>query len=543
MGAQQSSQDGGAGTADSIPALPRKTCYYELLGVERNAEEAEIRKAYKKKALELHPDRNYNDEESATKKFAEVQTAYEVLSDPQERAWYDSHRDAILRGDDDVDDGSPSEHYNVRLTTTEEIMSLIGRFNSRVPFNDSPTGFFGILNLTFEHLAMEEAAASEYDNQEPVDYPPFGTANDNHQTTARPFYAAWTNFSTRKSFSWKEKWRLSEAPDRRVRRLMEKENKKMRDDAVRDFNDAVRSLVAFVKKRDPRYVPNTQSEAERQKILRDSAATQAARARAANQEKLAKSQAFVVPQWAQSRGEDQMEFDDEFATSEEESEVEEFECVVCNKIFKSEKQFEAHEKSKKHAKAVQQLRRQMKKEGHDLDLDVQEATKIVEPSPDKLGSPSVQESAPEDETEPTSPATSTKSTGDLAGDEAAASSDDNQDDEYAPRDIVEGRLAADEHEIDYTKQEHDDELVTKLTSTTMEDSEDDQKPAPKKIGKAKAKRAKKAAYQDPTLKNKCGVCDEVFDSRTKLFNHIKDQDHAQPQMVPKTDKKGKKSKR
>lgn len=543
MGAQQSSQDGGAGTADSTSALPRKTCYYELLGVERTAEEAEIRKAYKKKALELHPDRNYNDEEAATKKFAEVQTAYEVLSDPQERAWYDSHRDAILRGDDDVDDGAPSEHYNVRLTTTEEIMSLIGRFNSRVPFNDSPAGFFGILNLTFEHLAMEEAAASEYDSQEPVDFPPFGTANDNHQTTAKPFYAAWTNFSTRKSFSWKEKWRLSEAPDRRVRRLMEKENKKLRDDAVRDFNDAVRSLVAFVKKRDPRYVPNTQSEAERQKILRDSAATQAARARAANQEKLAKSQAFVVPQWAQSREEDKMEFDDEFATSAEESEVEEFECVVCNKIFKSEKQFEAHEKSKKHAKAVQQLRRQMKKEGHDLDLDAQEATTIAEPSPDMLGSPSVQDSAPEDGTGPTSPATSTKSTGDLAGDEAAASSDDDQDDEYAPREIVEGRLAADEHDIDSTKQEHDDEFVTKLTSTTMEDSEDDQKPAPKKIGKAKAKRAKKAAYQDPTLKNKCGVCDEVFDSRTKLFNHIKDQDHAQPQMVQKTEKKGKKSKK
>lgn len=543
MGAQQSSQDGGAGTADSTSGLPRKTCYYELLGVERTAEEAEIRKAYKRKALELHPDRNYNDEEAATKKFAEVQTAYEVLSDPQERAWYDSHRDAILRGDDDIDDGAPSEHYNVRLTTTEEIMSLIGRFNSRVPFNDSPTGFFGILNLTFEHLAMEETAASEYDNQEPVDYPPFGTAKDTHQTTARPFYAAWTNFSTRKSFSWKEKWRLSEAPDRRVRRLMEKENKKMRDDAVRDFNDAVRSLVAFVKKRDPRYVPNTQSEAERQKILRDSAATQAARARAANQEKLAKSQAFVVPQWAQSREEDQMDFHDEFATSAEESEVEEFECVVCNKIFKSEKQFEAHEKSKKHTKAVQQLRRQMKKEGHDLDLDVQESTTEVEPIPDKMGPPSVQESTHEDETGPTSSATSTKDRSNIASHEATSSSDGDEDDEYAPRQVVEGRLAVDEPEIDSKNQESDDELVSEFTGALMVDSEDEQKALPKKIGKAKAKRAKKAAYQEATLKNKCGVCDEVFDSRTKLFSHIKDQDHAQPQSAPKTAKKGKRSKR
>lgn len=43
-----------------------------------------LKKAYKKKALELHPDRNFQNEEKATKLFAEVQAAYEILSDPQE---------------------------------------------------------------------------------------------------------------------------------------------------------------------------------------------------------------------------------------------------------------------------------------------------------------------------------------------------------------------------------------------------------------------------------------------------------------------------
>src|SRR6187551_575998 len=99
-----------------------------------------IKKAYRRRALELHPDRNYGDTENATRKFAEVQTAYEVLSDPQERAWYDSHRSAILRGDTDVDDSGPSEHYNVRITTTEDLYTLMGRFNSSVPFNDSTNG-------------------------------------------------------------------------------------------------------------------------------------------------------------------------------------------------------------------------------------------------------------------------------------------------------------------------------------------------------------------------------------------------------------------
>ena len=97
MGASQSSSNGG--TAESTPAQEEKTSYYELLGVERSATEDELKKAYRRKALLLHPDKNRGDEERATKVFAEVQAAYEVLSDPQERAWYDSHESSILRGD------------------------------------------------------------------------------------------------------------------------------------------------------------------------------------------------------------------------------------------------------------------------------------------------------------------------------------------------------------------------------------------------------------------------------------------------------------
>ncbi|KAF3763727.1 DnaJ-domain-containing protein [Cryphonectria parasitica EP155] len=549
MGAQQSSQEGAGTTADDPALLTRKTCYYEVLGVDRDAEDAEIRKAYKKKALELHPDRNYNDEDNATRKFAEVQTAYEVLADPQERAWYDSHRDAILRGDaDHDDDGGPQTHYNVRLTTTDEIMNLIGRFNSRVSFNDSPTGFFGILDITFGQLATEETAACEWDGQDPVEYPPFGSAGDDHDSVARPFYAAWSNFSTKKSFSWKDKWRLSDAPDRRVRRAMEKENKKMRDDAVRDFNDAVRSLVAFVKKRDPRYIPNTQSEAERQKILRDSAATQAARARAANQEKM-RDKEFVVADWAQSRGEE-AEYNDEFATSSEESEVEQFECVVCSKVFKSEKQYEVHEKSKKHVKAVQQLRRQMKKEGHDLDLDIEEPTEGAHQPAAGAEFPETMDEIRENETNPaprpSPPPRESNQPSDEEDDTAGTSSEDTLDDEYAPRDIVEGRLTsdlgADSLQDDGEEDAGESRLVSKLTEATLED---DGQTASKKVGKAKAKRAKKAATQAQEDTNKCNVCDEVFGSRTQLFKHIKDEDHAQLKSQParQTGKKGKKSKR
>lgn len=62
--------------------------YYELLGVEKQAPEADIKKAYRKLAMKYHPDRNPNDK-SAEEKFKEIQNAYAILSDPQKRAAYD----------------------------------------------------------------------------------------------------------------------------------------------------------------------------------------------------------------------------------------------------------------------------------------------------------------------------------------------------------------------------------------------------------------------------------------------------------------------
>ena len=62
--------------------------YYEVLGVNRNAEDAEIKKAYRKLAMKYHPDRNSNDK-AAEEKFKEIQRAYGVLSDKQKRAAYD----------------------------------------------------------------------------------------------------------------------------------------------------------------------------------------------------------------------------------------------------------------------------------------------------------------------------------------------------------------------------------------------------------------------------------------------------------------------
>ncbi|KAH3692834.1 hypothetical protein DPMN_194588 [Dreissena polymorpha] len=72
--------------------------YYEVLGIERNATETDIKKAYRKMALKWHPDKNPDNKEEAEKRFKEISEAYEVLSDKKKREVYDKYGKEGLTG-------------------------------------------------------------------------------------------------------------------------------------------------------------------------------------------------------------------------------------------------------------------------------------------------------------------------------------------------------------------------------------------------------------------------------------------------------------
>jgi curved DNA-binding protein len=106
--------------------------YYRILGVPRNASDEEIKKAYRKLAMQYHPDRNPGKEKWANEKFKEINEAYGVLGDPQKRKQYAQFGTVGNIGDIF---GSPFTR-----TTFEEMMKDFGGAGLRFDFLDDIFG-------------------------------------------------------------------------------------------------------------------------------------------------------------------------------------------------------------------------------------------------------------------------------------------------------------------------------------------------------------------------------------------------------------------
>ena len=355
-------------------------------------------------ALKHHPDKNVGDE-GATAVFQRLQEANSVLSDTRERAWYDSHRDEILRGDDDDDDDEEDDDDSggrggrkggggkKKRGKSSYVVNVMPFFSSSAfsGYGEGEGGFYAVYRGVFEKVDAREREGGM--PAPPTarggaaigmgEAPGFGEPETGWGEVAA-FYGYWGDFCSRLSFGWADEYREQDAPSRQVRRAMEKENRKSREAARRKYQDAIRALVDFVKKRDKR-VMQRQVEVGREEAARAAAEVEGAKLKAEEfkkeKERWLKEQ---MQQWEEEEGARREEegtvafrlADEEEESSSSSEEGEEggsrrwkprkgkkkkkknggvFECVVCDKKFKSEKQLNNHKQSRAHRKMVEEL--------------------------------------------------------------------------------------------------------------------------------------------------------------------------------------------
>jgi len=321
--------------------MAQKTCYYELLGLERTGiDDDDIKKAYRKTALRMHPDKAHLNNitvDQATSRFQEIQEAYEVLSNPQERAWYDSHREQILSGKDLGEGGD---------TFTEDL-NLWQYFGKSYPFDDTPGGFYSVYAELFKKIDAEEMQWQ--DNPKPA--PVFGSSTSPWAVTGA-FYSFWLNFCSERQFGHADKWRSQDGPNRQIRREMEAQNKNARTAARKEYNAEIRQLVQRIQNRDPR-VKAKKEEDEAKKVAKkkmdEALKEEEKKQKIIDREEARKAE---LERWAALDEERRAQGETLTDSNNEEKAV--YYCDACEKNFKSEKAFDSHCQSKKHKKMFQE---------------------------------------------------------------------------------------------------------------------------------------------------------------------------------------------
>jgi molecular chaperone DnaJ len=141
-----------------------KRDYYEVLGVQKNAPKDDIKKAYRKQAIQFHPDKNPGDK-AAEEKFKEATEAYEILSDDQKRASYDQFGFAGV-------EGAANQGYSAAFHDFEDIF---GDFSGIFDFFGG-----GARNRSGGggHSGVQSGANLRYDLELPFEQAVFGTTVD-----------------------------------------------------------------------------------------------------------------------------------------------------------------------------------------------------------------------------------------------------------------------------------------------------------------------------------------------------------------------------
>ncbi|PIK43045.1 hypothetical protein BSL78_20099 [Apostichopus japonicus] len=507
-------------------------CHYEVLQVDRDADDTKLKKAYRKLALKWHPDKNPDNIEESTKVFGFIQKAYEVLSDPQERAWYDKHREAIIKGGfgDDYQD---------------DFINIMPYFSSSAysGFDDSDQGFYSVYTDVFSKIAEEDKRYKEEDDSD-YEVPTFGNSTSDYEEVVQPFYNYWLSYFTSRSFVWVEQYDTRQAANGKMSKLMEKENKKIRDAGKKEWNEQVRQLVSFARKRDKRVQARKRQMEEKAAETARKNAERLEKQRIERANKGQKAMDALEADFQQVERDMAAEYGDslsEESDSEESSEndkVNDLYCVACNKAFRSQKAFLNHENSKRHKENVAALRQELENEeqGRAKQSDEEDGEKSrgeedgeeepveQEESKQKLSKKqkkkrrqqkkmqSALEDAMDQEEESSAPLQEGE---DIASKLSEKLTLDSQE---KPQEETNG--------IDSAVKHGDETVVTETTeqeTTEKEPAESIQRP------KSKTKKPK-----DVLL---CNVCQHEFPTRNKLFNHIKSTGHAL-QVTAKTNSNG-----
>ncbi|XP_017262992.1 dnaJ homolog subfamily C member 21 isoform X2 [Kryptolebias marmoratus] len=507
-------------------------CHYDVLGVKRDAGDDDLKKAYRKLALKWHPDKNLENAEEAAEQFKLIQAAYDVLSDPQERAWYDSHREALLRGglSGDYEDDS------IDLLQYFTVTCYSG-------FGDDEKGFYAVYRNLFASIVKEEMEHSRMDDEEEEEeFPPFGDSQSDYDTVVHEFYAHWQSFCTRKNFAWKEEYDTRQASNRWEKRAMEKENKKTREKARKERNELVRQLAAFVRKRDRRVqahrklveeqnaekVKKMQEMRRQQKLKQAKLAEEYREQSWAAMSELEKELQQIEAQYGEEFGdaseseEEEVEMDAQERNSEDEGDMEQPDeltiecyddlyCPACDKSFKSDKAMKNHEKSKKHREMVVLLRQQLEEEDDSLGLSMD----------GKEDGEKENESVEEEEEEEKPKQKLSK----------------KQKRKKKQQKAAQQSVAEEEDKPTQTICQEDDPPEAAENPAGSEQQEDLPPAEVKSSGKTKGKNgggrnkpknAKSHPEQFPEKEAslRCVTCNNEFPTRNKLFDHLKTSGHA-----------------
>ncbi|XP_047329872.1 DNAJ protein JJJ1 homolog [Impatiens glandulifera] len=337
-----------------------KRCLYEVLGLSRDCAADEIRSAYKRQALRCHPDKLIQSgvsPEVATASFQELVNAYEVLSDPKERSWYDSHRSQILFSNA----GSKSAKGSVP--------DLFSFFTNSVfsGYSDTGKGFFKVYGDVFDKIYSNEinfASRLGLDISTVKKAPLMGNLNSPYeQVTA--FYGYWLGFVTVMDFCWEDEYDAMAGVNRKSRRVMEEENKKVRKKARREYNDTVRGLAGFVKKRDKRVID---MQVKKKEEMEKKRVGEMIKKKELERQKMERAMAYKAPKWTEVE-EEEIEIEIDLGDDGKNGNAHELYCVACGKRFKSDKQWKNHEQSKKHKEKVAELREAFSNEDGEMDDD------------------------------------------------------------------------------------------------------------------------------------------------------------------------------